>query len=229
MARHKSIAAALAMGLLLAGCKSEATRESMVPPDAKIETIKGKSPDANMHVVAGDLALNQGQEAEAIKQYQRAVILDPNNAPALFKLATICVYRSDFATAAEYWTKYLAATNDSAEGFSNLGRTYELAGNWKEAEVNYLKAIQKSPTSKAARVNYGVMLAKRDRFDEAEEQLGLVLAPAEVQYNLGSVFELRRNFDAARVAYGKAIDLDPTLLPARQRLALLKSVGSAAD
>ena len=72
-------------------------------------------------------------------------------------------------------------------------------------------------------MNYGILLAKRDRLDEAEEQLSKVLRPAEVQYNLGSVFEIREDFTSARERYMRALQLDPGLVAAKQRLDALRT------
>jgi len=58
--------------------------------------------------------------------------------------------------------------------------------------------------------------------EEATEQFSAVLKPAEVHYNLGSVFEQQGKPDLARAEYHKALILDPTLHDAKERLAALK-------
>lgn len=226
--RHFSLAAIL-VAASTAGCKSgdgRAERQG-IPDDAKIEETKVAGPNAKMHVAAGDLAVGQGKLDEAFKQYQKALDLEPNNKPALFKTATLYTFNKEWDLSINTWQKYVDATNQSANGYVNLGRANELAERWKPAEVAYLRAINREPTNKPARVNYGILLAKRDRVEEAEVQLALALKPAEVQYDLASVYELKHNYAAAIATYQKAIALDPKFVPARQRLENLKSVTAA--
>lgn len=220
--------AAAVFSVAIAGCKSGNDHErTAVPEDAKIEQADGAKPGANVHIAAGDLAVAQGNAAEAIKQYEKAIEMEPNGKVALYKLAALDTYNGQFDIAIATWQHYVDATNQSANGYVNLGRANELAGKWKDAEVAYLRAINRESLNKAARVNYGILLAKRDRTDEAQVQLAKVLQPAEVEYNLGSVYELRKDYEAATAAYNRALALDANFSPARQRLAMMKGVTSA--
>jgi tetratricopeptide (TPR) repeat protein len=222
--------AALTLAITGVGCKSSSDNHAQrdeIPADAKVQEIKSVPPNASVHVAAGDLALGQGKFDDAYRQYEKALELEPNSKAALFKLATLYTYNEKYDIAIATWQKYVDATNQSAGGYVNLGRANELAQQWKPAEVAYLRAVNRDPTNKAARVNYGILLAKRDRFDEAEAQLSQALKPAEVQYDLASVYELKRNFRAATAGYEKAIALDPNFVPAQQRLENLKTVTKA--
>ena len=212
-----------------AGCASNRDSEhAVIPPDAKIEEIKGAAPNAAVHVAAADLAIGQGNVKEGIAQYNKALELDPKNRQALYKLATVQTLTKQFDKAIPTWQNYVEATDNSASALSDLGRCYELVGNWKQAEVSYLAALKSDPASKAARVNYGILLAKRDRPDEAEQQLGKVLLPAEVQYDLASVCEMRKDYAGAKQRYERALSFDPSLMAARQRLGMLHDEMSSA-
>lgn len=65
------------------------------------------------------------------------------------------------------------------------------------------------------------MLARHNRFNEATLNLQVVLTPAEVHYNLGSVLESLGRPDQAKIEYRKAIENDPRLQEAQARLDLL--------
>ena len=213
----------------VAGCKSGGNDQvgMGIPPDAKIEDATVTNPGASAHLAAAELALSQNNLPEAIRQYNDALSKDPDNHKALYNLGTLYVYQRQFDQAIAAWDRYVRVTDNNATAWSNLGRAHELAGHWKEAEVNYLRAIERDPQNKSSRVNYGILLAKRDRMDEATKQLGVVLVPAEVQYNLGSVYELKKNYVKARECFEKALSFDPELTIARQRLEQLQSVTAA--
>jgi tetratricopeptide (TPR) repeat protein len=214
----------------LTGCQwggGDSSTGQGIPPDAKVEAAEVVNPNVNAHLAAAQLALNQNNLPEAIKQYNDVLAQDPDNKKALFNLGTLYVYQRQFDQAIAAWDRYVRVTDNSALAWSNLGRAHELAGHWKEAEVNYLRAIERDPQNKSARVNYGILLAKRDRPDEATQQLSTVLVPAEVQYNLGSVYELKKNYVKAKECFQKALSFDPELTVARQRLDQLQSVTAA--
>lgn len=212
-----------------AGCKSSGPdRRERVAESVKVDESKPVEPSGSVHRAAGDLALSQQNAPEAVKQYRKALELNPADKAAMYRLATIYAYAKQFDDSIAMWQRYNAATADSAEGLSNLGRTYELAGRWREAEAAYVASIRKDGSNATARVNYGIMLAKRDRIDEAEEQLSKALRPAEVQYNLASVFEIRQDLTSARERYARAFALDPTLVAAKQKLEALRGPAVSA-
>ena len=112
----------------------------------------------------------------------------------------------------------MAATNDSAAGYSNLGFCYELAHRPDDAETAYRKGIERDPRHVACRVNYGLMLVRRGREGEGRTQFRSVLTPAEVHYNVGSVYQSLGRPEQAKIEYGRALALDPALADARARL-----------
>jgi Flp pilus assembly protein TadD len=71
-------------------------------------------------------------------------------------------------------------------------------------------------------VNYGLMLARAGRISESIAQLQVVLTPAEVHYDLASVFESEGKKTAAREEYQKAIDLDPDMSDAKVRISAVQ-------
>jgi tetratricopeptide (TPR) repeat protein len=224
MNRSKLLLLAALSATTFVGCKSSTPdRTERVAEAVKVDPSKSVEPAGSVHLAAGDLAFSQQNVPEAVAQYRKALEMNPNDDAAMYRLATVFAYAKQFNESIAMWKRYNAATGDSAPGLSNLGRTYELAGRWREAEAAYVSSIRKEGSNATARINYGIMLAKRDRIDEATEQLSKVLRPAEVEYNLGSVFEIREDFTSARERYARAIELDPGLVAAKQRLDALRT------
>ena len=127
----------------------------------------------------------------------------------------------EFDKATVVWKKYIKATGDIASGYSNLGFCYEMAGDPANAEKAYKEGIQRDPSSVPCRTNYGLMLARNNRVDEAESQLNIVLKPDEVRYNLASVYEQKGAIRQAKAELKKAIEINPGNREAQSKLASL--------
>jgi tetratricopeptide (TPR) repeat protein len=205
------------------GAQLDATQRQTPRPVDGFETSSTDPPlNANTRFAAGQLAESQGDLEHAIVQYREALKLDPNHKQTLFRLGAVYTETRRFDLAVPVWQHYIKVTDRSAEAYNDLALCYERAGKLADAEQTYRTAIARDRTDATVRMNYGLMLARADRLDEATAQLQTVLKPAEVQYNLGSVFEQMGKLDEARARYRKALELDPKLVDARARLAVLK-------
>jgi tetratricopeptide (TPR) repeat protein len=180
-------------------------------------------PNANTRLAAGLVAESQGEFDRAISQYQEAAKLDPKLSLPWLRMGLIYTNQKQYDQAIAMWNQYIKVTNGSAAAYCDLGLTLELAQRFTGAESAYKTAVSKDPKNESARVNYGLMLARQGRTAEATEQLGAVLTPAEVHYNLASVLESQEKIAAARAEYQTALRLDPDMTDARDRLAALDS------
>lgn len=184
---------------------------------------EGEDPpiQAQTHFAAGQLAESQGDFPTAILQYRKALALDPQLGAAMYRLGVVYSQMRAYPDAIKSWQSYVEMTQGSAIAYSNLGFCYEISGDPANAENAYQKGIAKDPKNEACRVNYGLMLARSGKIDDAKAQLGAVLTEAKVHYNLGSVFEQQGRKEFARQEYIIAIEKDPNLIDARSRLATL--------
>jgi tetratricopeptide (TPR) repeat protein len=178
--------------------------------------------NANTHFAAGQLAESQDDFPRAIAQYNEALKLDSKHIPSLYRLALVYTRLKEYPKAVDAWERYVKATDGSAEGYNNLAFCHELAGEPDKAESAYKKGIAKDPNHQACRINYGLMLARHGRTSEAIIQLQAVLTPAQVHYNLASVYEQQGRKEQAKIEYRKAIELDPNLIDAKTRLSAIE-------
>jgi tetratricopeptide (TPR) repeat protein len=190
------------------------------------DPIKDVPINATTHYAAGQLAESRGDFENALLQYKFALNADPKFHLPLFRIGCVYAEMKNYPKSVETWRQYLKATKDSATGYSNLAFTEELAGNPAGAEADYKKGIAKDPTNEPCRINYGLMLARNGRIGEATVQLQAVLSPAEVHYNLATVYELQHRKEQAKIEYRQALALDPNFADAREKLA---SLGDYAD
>ena len=229
---HLLRAAALA-AITLAGCSPGAGKSKSPGAGAPASTSAGPSGGfevarrdppiaAETRFAAGQLAESRGAFAQAAEQYQQALKIDPKHAEAMFHLGVVYAQMKKYPEAIGVWKRYVKATGESPQAYGNLGFCYELAGRPEEAEAAYQRGIRKDPANVACHVNYGLMLVRRGRVGEGKLQLGAVLKPAEVHYNLGSVYESAGRKEQAKAEYRQALQLDPKLVDATARLGELE-------
>ena len=215
---------------LLIGCGCSAQKQQAEP--SVMQQLEGGESDwqrakepalsADSHFAAGMLAESHPNLPRAIDQYERCLKINPQHEQALFRLGIIRSQLKQYPQAIETWKRYAAATGDSAVAYSNLGLAYELAKRPAEAEAAYKKGIQRDAGNEACRVNYGLMLARSGRVPEAVKQFSEVLTPAQVSYNIASVYEQQGKTEQAREEYRRALELDPAMRDAQTRLAALR-------
>jgi len=170
------------------------------------------------YYAAGQLAESQEQWEKAIAQYNKALKLNKDHLPSLFRLGVIYAKYKQYPQAIVIWKHYLTATGGDATAYANVGFCYELSGQWEEAQDAYESGIRRDPNNAPCRVNYGLMLSRRGRFNQAMHEWQVVLPPAEVYYNMGSAYEAMDRKEQAKAEFHKALELDPQLADARARL-----------
>ena len=232
MQRKCSLVIALFLaGALLSGCKHDNdASQSTSSHDLKgnsgskdtFETSGDPPINANTRYAAGQLAEAQGQNDRALAQYQEALKVDPKFQNACFAIARMQMAQGKFPEAQAAWQQYIKLTNGAPEAYNDSAYCYEAAGQLDKAEETYKTAIAKDPVHSPCRVNYGLMLARHDRIDDAVAQLSTALKPAEVSYNLGSVFYQRGMMAQAKAYYQDALNKDPNLTDARKALNAMK-------
>jgi tetratricopeptide (TPR) repeat protein len=226
MTKHFALGIAALFLAAGAGCTQEPYHPQAAitggPNDSTAaDAIKNVAPTANTHFAAGQLAESQGDLPNAIDQYKTALKIDPHNANSQFRLAVIYTGLKQYDNAVSEWNKYLKLTDNSAAAYSNLAFCEEIAGRPVLAETYYQRGIVKDPNNESCRINYGYMLARHDRTNEAYLQFAAVLPPAQAHYDLGTVYESKNRKEEAKAEYKKAAELDPDLTDAAEKLAML--------
>jgi tetratricopeptide (TPR) repeat protein len=185
--------------------------------------------NANTRFAAGQLAESQGKLDCAIVQYEQAVRLNPKHIPSLYRLGVALTKMQQYDKAVAIWERYIAATGNIASSWANLGFCYEMAADIDNAEKAYKAGLEKDSNSVACRVNYGLMLARNNRNEEAEAQLSVVLKPDEVAFNLASIYEQQGAIELARAELKRAIEANPKNTLAQQKLASLPAEPAQAS
>ena len=148
-------------------------------------------------------------EAAAMRSYAKALDLDKDHAPTLYAVAALRSRRGDWDEAAEAWQRYADATGRGAAAMTNLAVAQERGGKLPEAESSYKSALLADPKFKVARVNLGVLLARRGDVMPARRQLAAVLEPAAVEWHVAAALQSVGQTERAEDHYRAAAALDP--------------------
>lgn len=89
----------------------------------------------------------------------------------------------------------------------------------EEAAAHYRRAIELDPGASAARTNYGGLLCRHNRYEEAEEQLARAVAnplydaPERAYYNAGTCMQRKGDLAKAAAYFRKSLSANPRLAP----------------
>src|SRR2546423_6825247 len=135
---------------LAVGCSHNNDKENASAQKYKNDTfgsMKSPSVNADTRFAAGQLAETQGNKEIAINQYEQALRLDPKHVASLYRMGVVLTQMKQWDKAVATWNHYIEATNKIASGYSNLGFTYEMAGDVADAEKAYKQGLSIDPRS----------------------------------------------------------------------------------
>jgi Tfp pilus assembly protein PilF len=203
------------VGLFLTtGCASDAKSTSPAKRQAKLDA-------ANAAYAAGVAAEANGDTGAATNSYKRALNALPEHAPSLRRLATLYTTDERYGDAIPLWKRLVEATDGDADAYNDLGYAYDLAGYEDPAEAAYLHGIQADSANARVRTNYGLMLARHGRTNEAILQLRAAMPLADAYYNVAVVLESQGKKARARREFEQALDADPDHAEAELHIAAI--------
>ena len=119
-----------------------------------------KNPEA--HRLAGEAALQGGQEGEAEREFTAALALDSQNARAQLGVARVTEAQKKWNTAASHYRRALELDPTSVVAARGLGRSMSALGDKSAARLAFGRAIEIDPISAPARNDFGVFLYRSD-------------------------------------------------------------------
>jgi serine/threonine protein kinase/tetratricopeptide (TPR) repeat protein len=193
------------------------------------------NPDVYALYLRGQQLRNSGSLPDArsaIVQFEKAVALDPNYAPAHAALAESLLFyggNADYEDARQYdWHRRGVEEANRAVALNpNLAQAYVVRGladlwvllDWQAAEASYERALALAPGDANALTGYGQLLSIVGRGPEAVEALKKASAldplSAYTAYFLGRTYISLGDYKAARATLEKATALAPQHVMAR--------------
>ena len=163
----------------------------------------------------GRIAENEGQLAEGLELYRRALRNNPLNADAHYNLARLLAKQGEQSEAIAHYRDVLKIRPNDADAHNNLGLLLAARGETAAALDEFHRALQIDPKYAKAFFNLGRALARQNELDKAIESYrqALSISPNEVEILLVLADALARQekFAEAVMHLQKAITLKPEI------------------
>src|SRR5688572_4833242 len=160
-----STASKVQLALLLTETGNAAEALTIVAP------LVAKQPDADVLNAYG-IALSQaGRHQEAVQQFQRALAVDPNNAPAHQNLGIASLRVNDLRGAEEHLTRALALNPRLPLALNTMGVVYARMGDTTRAHDAWKRAFEIDRRQYDALFNLALISAQRGNEEEARRAL----------------------------------------------------------
>ena len=194
--------------------------------DSLLESLRDKLPD--LVDIRLSLGLNKqriGENSEAQREFQRAIELDPSNAPAHFELGS-CYFRlGQNDDAIHQFKAALAIAPWYTRADEALADLYIHSKNYPKARDHLNHLLSVDPGSYTAHFNLGVFAAMAQNWSEAQQQMLSALHAdpdsAEAHNTLGQIYLQRGELQSAKHEFEEAIHLQTNLASAHYNLSLV--------
>jgi Tfp pilus assembly protein PilF len=231
--RPKPASASQTTALNPATAATKVSRGTTVVPSNAV-SLFASSPEAPSNPPKPDQAatqLNQqanklmsaGDVTGAIRLYEKALTLTPEDEDLHYNLGIAYAKASDFSKAEVHYREALRLLPDYAEVHNNLGNLLLRAGRWDEAAEQLDEAIKLQPEYAAAYNNLGIVRQKQKRLQDAtacfQKAVQCDTNYLEAHFNLASAAWLAGNRERAASEFQEALRIDPTFEAAQLGLA----------
>jgi len=199
-------------------------------------SVFSKAPDAIYYYNTGVNLQNKGKNDLAIKNYKKALILNPklsnarnNMLYAYISLANEYYQNKQYTLAIQNFKNALIINPRMAEIYFNLGLAYDNAGQIDQAIKSYEKALKIKPSFDEARnnlnveyFNSGIKYCDNGMYDQAircyKKCLEYSPEDAKAYYNLGVTYNMMGQNEEAISNYNKALKINPDFAEAGNNL-----------
>ena len=163
----------------------------------------------------GAAAAKNGQADEAIRQFTRAIDVQPNYAPSYLGLGRILMILGRFDEARQWLGRATQYKPDDSWLYWNYGDLSGLRGDWKSAAEAYQRSMQLNPDEPIVIQNLALSLIQLGQFQQAEQVLQrlLQLQPNDLahHYQLAAVMYQNHQLDAAERELSLVADNAPAV------------------
>lgn len=165
----------------------------------------------------------QDRTSEALECYQRAVVLNPQDARAHYNLGNLLREQKQWQEAIDCYQQAIRLNPTLVEAYNNLGNVWRNQNQLAEAVACFQKALTVNPTHAKTYYNLGMALTGLSKFTEALTcyQRALTLnsnyAP-QIYHGQGVTLYYQGKIPEAITSFKKAVAMKPTYTNAHSNL-----------
>lgn len=174
-------------------------------------------------IAQAESLVSEGKYAEALQEYERAIMADPQNPAFYIAAARLHIYRGEYEEAIENASNAVLLNQSSSMGEALKGFALGMMGQYLEAEASLNRAIEMDPGNASAYAYLAIMLSEKTQQNEAvlgdldraieASRKAESIAPAalETHWARGVVLENTQNNEEAVDQINQAVAINPNI------------------
>jgi arylsulfatase A-like enzyme/Tfp pilus assembly protein PilF len=212
-----------------------ATAGKTAESDAVLEKLRDAMPDlVDIRMSLGLNLRRLGQDEPAVREYKRAVELDPGNATAHFELAQTYFKMRQGNDAIREFQATLAIEPWYTRADEALAQLFIQGKDFSQAREHLQHMLTVDPDSYTAHFNLGIFAAMEKNWPEAQRQVSAAVHAdpnsAEAHNALGGIYFQQGDLEHAQEQFQEAIRLQSRFAEAHYRLGLIfQKQGKASE
>lgn len=193
----------------------DSRNEEFVPKaiEASAKAVRLNDKLAPVHVTLGTIDQGRGDYEAAVREFERALELDPESDAAYRGLAASYASLGKMDRAESAYLRAIAVRRDYWGSYSALGGFYYTQARYDDAAAQFRRAIDFAPENARGYTNLGGIYYLQGNYKQAQElyEKSITLEPNYRAYsNLGTLYFYNGRYaDAARM-FEKALQLNDT-------------------
>jgi PQQ-dependent catabolism-associated CXXCW motif protein len=165
------------------------------------------------YVVRGRALHDKQQYDPAIKEYDTAIQIAPDDADAYYNRGRAYYAKKDYPRAIEDFSQAVKLDPKNVGAFNNRGHAYYSMGDYDNSIINYSQAIALSPREKVLRSNRASAYEKKRDCDRAIQDYDSAIAIdpkyGDAYKNRGACYAEKEDYEKAISDLTQAIALNP--------------------
>jgi len=168
--------------------------------------------DPEPHLLAGSL-LEKDRPAEAEKEYQQALSIQPPSSDALAALTNLYMRQRKYSQAEDLLKKLVAVHPEDASAHLQLGRMLAISGQSEEATAELEAGLKLDPSDTKAQRDLADLYSDAGKYAQAQSLYQSLLTAypndGDLHYGLGRVLLKQKKFADAEKELARTVELQP--------------------
>lgn len=160
---------------------------------------------------------------KAEEAYNKALDVEPNNMAAILGSARLATRQKNSAKAIEMYQRAEKVDSKNTAIYTELAQVYSDQNNSAQAKEQLQKAVNLEPDNRSHRQKLAGILVDQGQATQALQEMQAVETPAMANYQMAYLYASRKNVPVAQQYLQTALQIDPSLKPARDLMGTLQN------